>query len=173
MDSLPLSYQGSQGIGEGNLSSTFVHGWFHGWVHSSSLWLMRGGRRRKMVEIPAVGPWVVSRSLFFFFFNLFSHIGSRLRHMGPSLIGWNLLLHCMYSLPVTWAARGLLVPRAEIDCTSPALQGRVLTTGPPGKSSPLTFLRLSFPISRCSSRDTPSYLGDLPPGTHEGTTFAQ
>ena len=45
-----------------------------------------------MVEIPAVGPWVVTRPLFFFFFNLFGHISSQLWHVGASLIGWDLLL---------------------------------------------------------------------------------
>ena len=37
-------------------------------------------------------------------------------------------------------ARGTLVPRSEIEPTSPAVEGGFLTTGPPGKSLHLGFL---------------------------------
>ena len=36
-----------------------------------------------------------------------------------------------FSCPAAW---GILVPRPEMEPTSPALEGRFLTTGPPGKS---------------------------------------
>ena len=38
---------------------------------------------------------------------------------------------CQLSYP---AACGMLVPRPGIELASPALEGRFLTTGPPGKS---------------------------------------
>ena len=41
-------------------------------------------------------------------------------------------------------ARGILVPQSEIKPMSPALQGRFLTTGPPGKSPQMGFLTDSF-----------------------------
>ena len=49
------------------------------------------------------------------------------------------LLQCMDSLAVvrrlsSSEVGGILVPRPGTDLTFPALQGRFLTTGPPGKS---------------------------------------
>ena len=46
------------------------------------------------------------------------------------------------------AACGILVPHPRIKLMSPALQGRFLTTGPPGKS-----LHMTFSISVCLIRD--------------------
>ena len=42
------------------------------------------------------------------------------------------------------AACGISVPRPGVDTMSPALEGRFLTTGPPGKSLLSCFLYLSF-----------------------------
>ena len=37
---------------------------------------------------------------------------------------------------LSWpAAHGILVPRPDIETTSPAMQGRFLIAGPPGKST--------------------------------------
>ena len=46
-------------------------------------------------------------------------------HVGPVVVV------CGLSCPV---ACGILVPQPGIEPTSPALEGRFLTTGPPGKS---------------------------------------
>ena len=43
-------------------------------------------------------------------------------------------------------ARGILVPRPGIEPMSPALAGRFLTTGPPGKSCLLFFFFSSLPL---------------------------
>ena len=68
---------------------------------------------------------------FFFFFN------SAVSHLGCGM--WDLPLRPMDSLVVAHglscsAARGSLVPWPGIKPESPVLQGRLLTTGPPGKS---------------------------------------
>jgi len=68
---------------------------------------------------------------FFFFFN------SAVSHLGCGT--WDLALRPMDSLVVAhWlscsVARGSLVPGPGIKPESPVLQGRLLTTGPPGKS---------------------------------------
>ena len=40
---------------------------------------------------------------------------------------------------------GILAPQPGIEPPSPALEGKVLTTGPPGKSLSLSFLRITLP----------------------------
>ena len=59
---------------------------------------------------------------------------------------WALLLRRMSSVVVARglccpAARGILIPRPGIEPTSPALEGRFFTTGPPGKSLPYYSLK--------------------------------
>ena len=55
---------------------------------------------------------------------------------------WDLLLRCMGSSlvvprgPSCPAACGISVPQPAIELMSPALEGRFLTPGPPGKSLP-------------------------------------
>ena len=56
--------------------------------------------------------------------------GLSLRHVGALVVAHGL------SCP---AACGILVPRPGIEPVSPALEGRFLTTGPPGKSLPWLF----------------------------------
>ena len=72
---------------------------------------------------------LTGRFLFSFFFikkNFFWCTGSLLQHMGCSLFAV-----CWLSCPM---ACGVLVPWLGIEPSSPALEGRFLTTGPPGKS---------------------------------------
>jgi len=76
------------------------------------------------------------------------------------------------------AACGILVPLPGIEPASPAFQGRFLTTGPPGKSSPLNFF--SFPggsvgenspatQNTCNTRDVSSISGSgRSPGEENG-----
>ena len=60
------------------------------------------------------------KSFFFFFFNLFGYTGSQLQYMDSV---------------VTPRLAGSYFPdHAGMEPVSPELQGRFLTTGPPGKS---------------------------------------
>ena len=61
---------------------------------------------------------------------LFGCIGSQLPHTG-SFPAVSLVVVCGLSCPL---ACGILVPRPGIELMSPALEGRFLTTAPPGKS---------------------------------------
>ena len=96
------------------------------------------------------GPWVSSLkqkavsqrllSFFFFFFKIFCVCGPFLK----SLL--NLLQYCFCLL--FWffgrEACGMLTPRPGIEPNPPALEGKALTTGFPGKPPPKGFLWLIF-----------------------------
>ena len=85
------------------------------------------------------------KKLFIYFFT-FGCIGSQLWHMGSfhcedfSLVVVCRLQQLRHMGLVTLWHVGILVPRLGIEPVSSALQGRFLSTGPPGKSlmSPLT-----------------------------------
>ena len=69
------------------------------------------------------------------------------------------ILLCFMFWPLVYEACGILVPQPGIEPTSPALEGEVLTTGPPGKSqvSILTWLQsVVWPGGRgdCRSRQS-------------------
>ena len=85
-----------------------------------------------------------------FFFNLFGCFGSWLQHL--DLLGVQASLAVVRASLQLWhagsrahrlsgcrglcfpAACGILVPQPGMEPVSPALEGRVLTTGPPGRS---------------------------------------
>ena len=76
--------------------------------------------------------------LFFFFF--LAVLGLSCSMQDVCCIIRDLSLWLTGSLVVAWGLSyseecGILVPRPGIEPMSPALQGRFLTTGPPGKSS--------------------------------------
>ena len=63
----------------------------------------------------------------------------------------NLLQYCFYFM--FWffgqEACGILAPRPRIEPTPPALEGEVLTTGPPGKSQHVDSFHSLFPSCEC------------------------
>ena len=79
-------------------------------------------------------------------------MGSLLQHAGSFVAARRLFSSCGMQAPECTGsvvavrglscpmARGILVPRPGIEPPSPALEGRFLTTGPPGKS--LKFFRI-------------------------------
>ena len=88
-----------------------------------------------------------------------SHILVRILAIGITLISFlniflkfllNLLQYCfcfMFCF-IGPEACGILAPRPGIEPTPPALEGEVLTTGPPGKSLRWTFLKFCIPESQ-------------------------
>ena len=78
---------------------------------------------------------LTSRPVFLLFFGCavssFSSCGAQaLEHMGSVVVAHG--LNCP-------TACGILVPRSGMEHTSPTLEGRFLTTGPPRKSQGATF----------------------------------
>ena len=77
---------------------------------------------------------------FFFFLSLTAlqlwHVGSLLHHANFCCSAQTLVVVCGLSSCGTWATKacGFLITRPGIEPTSPALQGRFSTTGPPVKS---------------------------------------
>ena len=45
-----------------------------------------------------------------------------------------LLFYGLFGFFLTWGRSGILAPQTGIEPTLPALEGKVVTTGPPGKS---------------------------------------
>ena len=95
----------------------------------------------------------------FFFFKVFSYLtvlGLSCSMLDLCCVMKDLPLQCADSLvvmlrlssctgqaPGCYSAPGVLVPQSVIEPESPALQGRFLTTGPPGKSQHPVFLSIS------------------------------
>ena len=86
----------------------------------------------------AFGGWrhcfLLFSSKFFFFFNVDNFLN----------LYWNLLQHCFCFLFCFFGpeARGILTPQPRMEPAPFALEGRFLTTGPPGKSLFSTFYKL-------------------------------
>ena len=81
------------------------------------------------------------KSSFFCFFKIFWY--------GPFLKSLlNLFQYCFYFMFWFFGCKacGILAPRPGVKPVSPALESKVLTTGPPGKSHMLSFLILSKSI---------------------------
>ena len=112
----------------------------------------------------------------FLSFSLFGFSGSLLCHGGFSpVVGcscgmWGLSTQAQqlwHMGLVAHIACGILVPRPGFEPASPALEGRFLTTGPPGKSpiSPvltqLAFLQISLWRKGHLVRSLPLYFGKL------------
>ena len=77
------------------------------------------------------------------------------RQMWPAGSAVAALGFCFYE------ACGLLVPWPRIKPLTPALQGRFLTTGPPGKSPvPLVDIELHFPLNYTCGTNIPWLLTD-------------
>ena len=70
----------------------------------------------------------IGRYLLFFFFKVFIEFVT-------ILLLFFLMFFCFFGLE----ARGILAPRPGIEPAPPVLEGKVLTTGPPGKSLVSTF----------------------------------
>ena len=58
-------------------------------------------------------------------------MGLSSRHAGSLVVAWTQEFWCWAYCP---AARGILVPQPGLESIVPALEGRLLTSGPPGKS---------------------------------------
>ena len=88
------------------------------------------------------------------------HMGSGMWALSLQRVGFSLVAACGLGCPT---ACGILVPRPGIEPPSPALEGRFLTTGPPGKSSGGHFKTTGSPAPLLRALD-PTSLGRGPEG---------
>ena len=107
--------------------------------------------------------------------SLFDYVRSSLQHAGSvlccarGLSGCGVCASAVVACGVSCsAACGILVSRPEIEPKSPALQGGVLTTGPPGMSPKIAQLYCVFWKVLCCF--VHKFLGSFPVESHTATT---
>ena len=97
----------------------YILGFLFFWLH----WVFVAGLRLSLVVMSGGHSFLQCAGVSLWWLLLFQSIGSR--H------AVSVIAACRLSFP---KACGILVPCPGIEPVSPALQGRFLTTGPPGKS---------------------------------------